>query len=258
MIWPTTEPTYGTYQWLILGVDLYLQNELEEAAQTTDTRQLSNYIVQRGVRLFYNPPIPPAQDGSVFTWSFLNLRYVTTMIDDTIEYALPSTFGGRVDSVTWSGGGGTASDEYRKVEITSEEELLSLYGKKPTHEGVPEWCAVRPVLESGSEDATSDQSWELLVYPEPNAAVAAKTGVVIRFRTNPDDLSTTNLYPRGNAVHAETIMLSCLSVAELITTRSSGPCHERFMQQLQSSMAIDLGITAQASTTLFNPKRPKP
>jgi len=258
MAWPTTEPTYGTYQWLMLGVGLYLEYDPDQNTYDAQELQLSNWIVQRGVRLFYNPPIPPAQDGSTFTWSFLNLRYTTSMVDDQIEYDLPTTFGGRVDSVTWSGGGSVASDEYRKLEIVSEHELLALYGKKETPEGTPTYCAIRPKLESGSEDATADQVWEMLVYPEPNATVAAKTGVVIRYRSNPADLSETNLYPRGNAVHAETIMMACLSIAELIKTRASGPCHERFMQQLQSSMAIDMAIVSKANEDIYSNSRPRP
>jgi len=258
MAWPTTEPTYGTYQWLMLGVGLYLEYDPDKDTYDIQENQLCNYIVQRGVRLFYNPPIPPAQDGSTFTWSFLNLRFSTTMVDDQIEYDLPATFGGRVDSVTWTGGGSSASDEYSKLDIVSEHELLALYGKKETPEGVPSYCAVRPKLESGSEDATADQVWELLVYPEPTAAVAAKNGVVIRFRTNPADLSPTNLYPRGNAVHAESLMMACLSIAELIKTKASGPCHERFMQQLQASMAIDMAIVRKAETDVYANPRPRP
>jgi len=258
MVWPTTEPTYGTYQWLMLGVGLYLEYDPDSDAYDTEQFQLCNFIVQRGVRLFYNPPIPPAQDGSTFSWSFLNLRYVTTAVDDTIEYDLPATFGGRVDAVTWSGGGATASDGYRRLEIVPESEIMALYGKKTTPEGEPKYCAVRPKLESGAENATVDQVWELLVYPEPDATAAAQTGFIVRFRTNPADLSAANLYPRGGAVHAETIMTACLSVAELVKTRASGPCHERFMQQLQSSMMIDLSISNAAKLNVFLPAKPKP
>lgn len=254
MVWPITEPTYGTYQWLMLGVAIQMGFPLEPDLMDHDEYQMCNYIVQRGVRMFYNPPIPPAEDGTSFTWSFLNLRKTTKMVDGTIEYDLPTTFGGRVDSVTW-----TKADGERHVEIVSEHELMSLYGKNSTTpEGQPEYCAVRPKLESGSEDATAAQVWELLVYPEPDAAAAALTGLVIRFRTAPADLSTTNLHPRGNTVHAETIMQACLSVAEQVQTKASGPSHERFMQMLQASISIDMAIVGEANNDSLLPRRPKP
>ena len=98
--------------------------------------------------------------------------------------------------------------------------------------GVPQYCAVRPI----TSDGTDGQRFEVMFYPTPSSSYTLSYKYVILM-----DLITSDApYPWGGMPHTETILASCLAVAEeRIEDGGDGSKQGKFMERLKSSVDHD-------------------
>lgn len=97
----------------------------------------------------------------------------------------------------------------------------------------PQYAAYRPLIMDGTEG----QRLELMVWPNVGTAYTLD----YRFNVNPPRLSGDNVYPYGGPQHAETILRSCMAVAELATTDQRGERWSLYQERLAGSIAWDQG-----------------
>jgi hypothetical protein len=94
--------------------------------------------------------------------------------------------------------------------------------------------AIRPI----SSDGSNGQRFQLMLWPTPDAAYT----VSYRYHALPAKLTASYPYPLGGEAHAETILASCLAVAEARQENNAGIHAANFMQRLQASIAYDKQI----------------
>lgn len=87
------------------------------------------------------------------------------------------------------------------------------------------------------------QRFEMLVFPTPDVSRT----INYRYALQLNDLTDALPYPLGGGVHGETIMLACLSRAELLINNEPGPLTAEFKQQLGASIVMDRRAKADQS-----------
>lgn len=133
-----------------------------------------------------------------------------------------------------SGTLGTATDVTggpAKISIVDEASLRQLQQTAPAN-GLPKYAAIRPLRSEGDEA----QRWQVVFYPTPNS----DRTLYYRYTIAPPPVSDDRLWPYGGKQHAETILQSCLSVAEQRETKdANGPATARFLERLAASIQLD-------------------
>tara|TARA_R110002110_G_scaffold93689_1_gene243565 strand:- start:243 stop:605 length:363 start_codon:yes stop_codon:yes gene_type:complete len=77
-----------------------------------------------------------------------------------------------------------------------------------------------------------------MLYPKPDKAYTLS----YRYHALPNQLTAANPYPMGGAAHAETILESCLAVAESRMDNNAGIHAAAFQQRLAASIAFDTAM----------------
>lgn len=214
---------------LMNGVGHYLGYNVETDPLGTlafwDADQLADIIrsVNGGYRQFLYPPALD-EDKKPNEWTFLTPSAALAFLVGIQKVDLPLDFGGVLF-------GATLDLENRRLEVISEDRFNALTGGVSSTTGEIQYVsALRPV-QSGS----SEVAWELGVYPTPTV------DRIVRFRymREPPMLDATNTLPWGGDRHSETIMQSCLAVAELFQDDEHGVHWERFLHRLRFSISMD-------------------
>jgi hypothetical protein len=106
---------------------------------------------------------------------------------------------------------------------------------RPIRTATPRYAAFRPLRSSGA----GTQRWQLLLYPTPSDTMSLS----LRYKVAPDQISDYSQFPLGGRHHAETILASCLAIAEEregpIRDMQPGTYYAKFMQKLAASIHID-------------------
>jgi len=209
------------------------------AAWTADQTSQINEWIQAGYRQFLTPPILPGEK-TMHVWSFLKPRNgsIATVATDG-DYDLPADFGGFTGSITVDSG-------TIRYPITLVNEGRVHGQAYPTTAGRPYMAALRPK----EVDATIAQRFELIVYPVPDAVYT----ISYRYAPAGDAMSAVAAYPMGGAMHAETLLESCLAVAESRMNDAAGIHYQRFIERLRASVAYDRQLTS-AATVGYNADR---
>lgn len=100
-----------------------------------------------------------------------------------------------------------------------------------SHTGAPALFAVEPA----SFDVDGAAGMHLRIYPFPTQA----TSLLIRQRLSPPSLTLATDIPLGGLAHAETIVVSCLAIAEEFGDTPSSKYRELFQQRLNASILAD-------------------
>lgn len=210
------------YDALLGVVGHYLGYGRTPSSYTTEQYAECDDIVQSGLRNFYWPMEKPTG----FTqWSFLKVNATLNLAADDYDYDLPSDFGGFDGPLTMDAG------TYRPtIQIVDEIAIRAL--RQHSRTGTPEYGAVRPKR----SDGTADQAFEIILYPTPDTT----STVHYRYAVNPPALTTSAPYPLGGVPHHETILESCLAVAESRSNDESGIHQELFLKRLSASFQYDL------------------
>jgi hypothetical protein len=102
------------------------------------------------------------------------------------------------------------------------------------HIGFPEYFSIEPHTWPESNDQSS-QDFRIMVYPFPEEAM----NLNFHAKYAPQELTNVADQPLGAASHSETIMVSCLAVAEEFGDTPSSKYRELFMQRLAASVMSD-------------------
>lgn len=210
------------------------------ADPTADARIDS--AIQSGLRQFYNPP-PTVKGEPPHSWSFLQPVASLITAQGQSNYSLSDNFGGLIGDLTYPSPkpaqrGITGQN---RVAIIAEMQIRTVLAGN-SKQGAPAYCAVRPLMPDAG--GTGGTRWQLVIYPIPDAAYTLNYA----YQTIPEKVSLANPYPVGGAVHAETILESCLACAESRDDDNATTHHQTlFTGLLAQSVRLDKQV--QATTT---------
>ncbi len=175
---------------------------------------------------FVYPPIAPGETVA-HQWSFLRPTATFDTVASTYLYNMPSAFGAIVGDLVYD----EDEDVHRIIEQTTPG-MIDRERAVNDYEGRPYRFALRPK----SVSQTTEQVWELMLYPTPDAAY----GIVYHYDAKVVALSAANPYPLGGQAHSETIFQSCRDIAATrYNDDPAGREHQLFLERLKASIESD-------------------
>ena len=152
----------------------------------------------------------------------------TFSITATGDYDLPDDFGSIVGHLTFGADTGCPP-----VMVCGEGQIRAMRQRDVDYTGRTQYVAVRP-----KALGQTGQRFELITWPIPDADYTLS----YQYNAFPDkhgDIADTE-YPLGGMAHTETILESCLAVAEQRYDDAESTNHqEEFMRRLAASIDID-------------------
>jgi hypothetical protein len=185
---------------------------------------LVDSVLQSGVRQFYYPPADAGMDTS-FEWSFLNPVGTVSVVADTTDYDLPDDFGRMNGRFFFNG-----TDELGSIPIVSYGSLLARRSAGDIT-ARPMVAAMRWKASAGGDG----QRHEVVFHPTPDSEYTLS----YQYVAYSGKLSVSAPYPLGGMEHAETLIASCLAVADSRINSRREVQWESFMRNLASSVARD-------------------
>lgn len=186
--------------------------------------------VKSGLRQFYfNPAVPERGVPASYSWSFLQPTLTVTLASGADSIDLPADFSGL------QGNDLTLSDSNRpvcRIPLVGEGEIRRQFAYDADATGQPLMAAVRPLKERRGERG---QRFELLFWPAADQAYT----VEFTYHLTGEALTGDAPYAYGGAAHAETILESCLAIAEQRLDDSMTVHSEKFKERLEASVAHD-------------------
>ena len=200
----------------------------ENPEWTTDQWNSILSCLKSGLRNFYFPVSVDGTPGS-YNWSFLTPTTSIGLTQAVDVATLPDDYGNIEGSMTISSPTNQVS---WPIQISGEGVIRERYAQCPTATGRPQLAAIRP--RKGTE-MTRGQRFEVIVWPIPDTAYTLD----LRYYLLPEVLSGTLPYAYGGATHSETLLESCLAIAEerLDDTRSTHA--SKYKERLAASISMD-------------------
>lgn len=171
----------------------------------------------------------------------------TYTIQVDANYNLPDDLGGIRGQLKFQTRTG-----YPPVEVTSPHRIERLrMDTRNTRKFRPRFAAVRPrqIHTSTADESSGVESarFELMLWPVPDASYVleyAYDHLIDKVRDD-DGGGPTNYphVPPGGLVHSETIMASCLAIAEEYGDTPATRYRDLFMQRLEASVSLDRQLT---------------
>jgi hypothetical protein len=183
--------------------------------------------VKSGIRQFYFPP--PVDNGATYDWSFLTPTVSLSLASDASTLLLPADFGGMEGTMTLSTSGSQVS---WPITLTGEGLIRQQFAAAPSATGRPMYAAVEPLK---GTSAKKGQRFQLYVWPTADQAYTLRATYYIL----PNYLTGDQPYCYGGAAHAETILESCLAIAEQRFDDARAVHSAKFMERLHASIGID-------------------
>jgi hypothetical protein len=183
-------------------------------------------LVQAGYHQFLFPP--PMQGIPAHTWSFLRPTSSLTLAAGTRTYDLPDDFSGMDGGFTFDD-----TDWQSPVLLVNESQIRKLYQGGSGTSSRPQRAAVRPKDPTHS----AQQGYEVIFWPEPQSAY----NLSYRYVLSPPRLdNASHTHPVGGAMHGQTILESCLAVAEQREYFGEEQIHwHQFRERLMASIDRD-------------------
>ena len=175
-------------------------------------------LVDAGLRQFYS--------AATHGWSFMKLTGTITTVNGTESYDLADDFGSMDGYFTFPSDTG-----YPPLEPGSQERIRGFKGSVDL-QGIPTVFSVEPK----STTATDGQRWQATLYPTPSTAwvLTYRYNVLPAYR-----MRSSTPYPYGGQDHAETIIQSCLAMAEKRMNHERGFQNEEYQRLVQQSLMRD-------------------
>jgi hypothetical protein len=191
---------------------------------TWDSRQQNaiERCTKGGLRNFYH---------CGFDWSFLKPVANIILANATNTVQLPDDFGGVEAQTTVRAADGTTTNWWN-VDFTRIGLLYNLNAAYPTTTGRPQTCCVEPLKGTAPNQG---QRFQLRVWPITDQQYTLQ----LQYYINPDYLTGAFPYAYGGAEHAETILESCLAVAEKLLDDNASVHAEEFQRRLAISQEMD-------------------
>lgn len=190
--------------------------------------------IKRGLARFYAPE-PIRGETVPHQWSFLVPRATLTTEADEDEYQLPENFGGMIDPFTWE-----SNSTKCPIRVVSDEHLRRLAQAGSAVAGVPTHASIGPESSADdSPDATPDipTRWVVRLWPVPDD----EYDLTYRYYVV-QDVVTSSIAPPGGGLHGETIIASCLSVAEEILNNRGGRFSDTYARAYQRRLEASVGV----------------
>ncbi|MAK30930.1 hypothetical protein [Acinetobacter sp.] len=205
----------------------YWLGERDSSNWSSDELTQIDEMINSGLRQFYHPA-PGGIAPKGHKWSFMEPTTTLTTVAGTADYSLSANFGGMIGIATYASG----DNRWAPIETTGESRIRLLRQRDSgTAQSNPTLMAIRPK----SSDGSNGQRFELMLWPDPDKAYT----VSYRYHALPSKLTVANPYPLGGEAHAETILASCLAVAESRQENNAGIHNANFVQRLQASISYD-------------------
>lgn len=201
-----------------------------DQAWTSRQQTTLDYVVKGGLRQFYYPP-PVAGERTGYDWSFLKPTVDFTLQQGHREVQLPDDYGGLEGQVTVVATAQTTQPWY--IEWENEGRVRQRYSTVPSMIGAPmfvaeQWSKTGPT-------ALGSQKAHLLFFPQADQDYQLQ----LPYYVNPNYITTQAPYCYGGAQHSETILESCLAIAEQRLDDMSGVHGAKFNERLAASIAMD-------------------
>jgi hypothetical protein len=148
---------------------------------------------------------------------------------------LPDDFGGFEGVVTIQP---STTLVWWPIQLRNEAYIRTLFAQYPQMTSRPMEAALTPI--KGTTGNASNR-WELLIFPTADMQYTLQ----FQYYVLPDYLSGAFPYAYGGAAHAETLLESCLAIAEQKLDDMSGVHTAKFMERLQASLGMDKRFRAQ-------------
>jgi len=143
------------------------------------------------------------------------------------NYDMDDNYGGIEGNLTFASGEGS----YPPIVIVGETAIRKLR-QQDDNSARPQFAAVRPKLPTG----TTGQRFEMMLYPRPNSAYVLTYKMMILDNALTE---TTNEYHLGGMMHSETMLSSCLAIAEMQVENRKAERWDIFMNNLATSISND-------------------
>jgi len=208
---------------LQVEVGVYLGIGPTAASWSAENTALVDRVIQSGIRQFYYPPSDNPRN--VHEWSFLRPTTTLSTVVDQWEYDLPDDFSRIVGNLYYDDAISLTS-----VPIIAYGTLLELRAQTDSS-SVSRVAAVR----AKATDATTGQRSELLLHSPPDAVYV----LTYQYEAFNGKLTAVAPYPLGGMKYAETIISSCLAVAEYRVNSERGIHWEKFLANLSTAVAGD-------------------
>lgn len=186
--------------------------------------------VNSGYRSFLYPPLVEEGVNQVYEWSFLTPERQLAIVAGQTTWDLPDDFRDLVGELSYAPND-SPSCTVREYGIGQVDSYLQQYQSLAAK---PIFCAIFPKY----SDGTSGQRWSIRFAPIPDQNyVLTYTSTLL-----PQALSAQNPWPLGGSAHGETILESCLAVAETRLNDESTTHRALFAERLKASISLDRGL----------------
>ena len=243
---PTLSVTLGEIR---REVSRFLSFGREYDALTITQQEDVDSIIRRGLRQFYQPP---AVNGKAHQWTFLRPTGSMTTVPEQEAYPLPDDFGAMMGSrVTYT--------ERRYIDgprIVSDYAYRQHVEESARRLGFPDYATIRV---RPSTISSGPIRYDLLFFPVPDGEFQMEYQYQVV-----QDAVTANLdHVAGGAMHGETILASCLAIAEEYVVDPIAKYRELFRERLVTSVSLDRssrgdGIIGRMRPTGDDGRRPLP
>jgi hypothetical protein len=158
----------------------------------------------------------------------------TITIDSEDFFTLPWNYGGMAGDGKFTYD--VDENTLNHIDVTSDVRIRQLR-QHDISTGSPWLCAIVPMTTAG----TQGQRWQAMFHQPPNEVFVLH----YRYYLLPDALVDTSLeYPYGSVPHSETLLESCLAIAEVREKNSATVFHQnRFAVLLQASIDHDRSLS---------------
>jgi hypothetical protein len=204
-------------------------NVYGDTAWTNDQQFQIDGIVASGLRNFYYPSSVDGQPSS-YDWSFLHPTATADFPVSAQSINLPDDFGGFEGQITLLTVTSTAQPWC--IQWRNEGSIREMYACTPSMSGPPMFACQMAVK---GTTGTAGQRFKLLVFPGADQDYTLQ----FQYYINPDYLSGAFPYAYGGAQHSETILESCLAVAEVRLDDAMSVHSAKFRERLQASVSVD-------------------
>lgn len=153
-----------------------------------------------------------------------------TLVRDS--YNLADDYEGMVNAVIHHSG----RSGYEPVQITTEAAIRSMQseeGAAVTTDGL--YCQYAAIVPRITDPAIEGR-WSVILWPAQSASAVVRYRYI---RAMPDLSDGNGIYPSGGTMHSETIIASCLAVAEDFGETPATRHRELFAERLRASIALD-------------------
>lgn len=189
-------------------------------------------------------------DDAVLDDEFTNAIGTDYTITDSI-YGLPTSFGGIEGDITLDSGSGKMP-----VRQVSDAQIREMFLNTSVSSGTPSHFCVRPWRDPGIDRIGNRghigmyTRYELVFFPRADKTYQVSFRYLFVFPGVADYVATgtatTDLHPPGMAYHHETMLASCLAVAEQYADSPNGEHRAYFEKRIAASAALDRKMSGSA------------